>query len=55
MKYQFEYGEIRKCYECPLEKAILEFKYCMVKHKGIPESYTKDRPNWCPLVEVQDE
>lgn len=58
MKYQFEWEEIKFCVDCPCcEQELGKNPLCLQNHKYIEHNYIyrQPKPNWCPLVEVQDE
>ena len=61
MKYQFEWREIKQdCKDCPFSN-IHDWSpnYCRLELRDLESGrYIADpieRPNWCPLVEVQDD
>ena len=58
MKYKLEFkweNEIKSCINCPMEIGFdgLEGEhYCHFLHAKVDEYYTKERPPFCPLVEI---
>ena len=44
----------KSCYDCPFNSRIFGFDWCCIK---IEYSWTEtgDKPNWCPLIEVNDD
>ena len=55
MKYQFEHNKIIFCRQCPMamyDDTLYAPEYCGINGRPI---MFDEKPNWCPLVEVQDE
>ena len=42
----------RNCRECPIMHEYKGMDICTVPFRRIDNSYTRDKPEWCPLVEV---
>lgn len=63
MKYQFENEQITNCIKCPFCRSDLGDYFCdrtdrtilLFTFKGHFLDYPYNVPNWCPLVEVQDD
>ena len=56
IKLEFDISMPKACIDCPLQDE--EFRYChgrLCSTAWECNAYYEIRPNWCPLIEVQDE
>ena len=55
MKYRFESNEIKGCKSCFAYRLGMFSDRCLINDWILNVTTTDFKPNWCPLVEVQDE